>query len=378
MKISHATLRQFRNHTESVFNFGESINVLLGENGQGKTNVLEALSFLSLTKSFYASSDSTVLQQGKDIFEVEGKFLSDVKIFHTVRVAYSEQQKQKKFFVNTTEIEKLSSVIGQFPIVILSPENNTITFGSPSERRKFLDIVISQSSKAYLEDSIEYKRILRQRNKILSEAKGSDCSALIDPWDEMLVRHGSKIVLKRAAFTREFAPYVYTAYSLLVREEENPVVEYVSQSSTPSSATINNITQEFRRKLEQKKNDERRLCTTLVGPHRDDLMFSLHSLSLRQFASQGQHKTFLIALKVAEFFYLKERCSEIPIFLLDDVFSELDEQRSEKLIALIKTLGQIFITTTSEHVFNNTLLWNNECRKFTIKNGALVSDEVYA
>jgi DNA replication and repair protein RecF len=192
MRISNAHLRSFRNHNETVFDFGARVNVLLGENGQGKTNALEALSFLCLTKSFYASADATVMQQQQSFFEIKSVLLSDEgKEFH-VRVTYDDVKKEKKFTINGASVEKFSSVIGMFPVVILSPENSSITFGSPADRRKFIDLVISQSSKSYVEDSMEYRRIVRQRNTILSEAKGRDCSSEIAPWNDMLVRYGSQ------------------------------------------------------------------------------------------------------------------------------------------------------------------------------------------
>ena len=373
MKISNAHLRSFRNHNETAFEFGSQINVLLGENGQGKTNALEALSFLCLTKSFYASADATVMQQEKKFFEIKSTLESDEGKEFQVRVTYDDVKKEKKFTINGADVEKFSTVIGMFPVVILSPENNSITFGSPADRRKFIDLVISQSSKSYVEDSIEYRRIVRQRNVILSNAKGRDCSNEISPWNEMLVKHGSRIVHKRLNFLTEFEPYIAQTYLDIVAERETPKIEYMPTVSVQKKSSLEEIAVAMETKLTKKKNDELRFQTTLVGPHRDDIHFSLNGLSLKQFASQGQHKTFLIALKVAEFFFLKERCNETPIFLLDDVFSELDEYRSKKILLLAESLGQIFITTTSEKIFGGAE-WNSKRKKFFIKNGETVNE----
>jgi DNA replication and repair protein RecF len=373
MKISNAHLRNFRNHNETTFEFGSQINVLLGENGQGKTNALEALSFLCLTKSFYASTDTTVMQQQQKFFEIKSTLESDEgKEFH-VRVTYDDTKKEKIFSINGAEVEKFSTVIGMFPVVILSPENNSITFGSPSDRRKFIDLVISQSSKSYVEDAIEYRRIVRQRNAILSTAKGKDCSDEISPWNEMLVRYGARIIYKRNQFLTEFEPYISQTYLDIIAEQETPKIEYVPTVFVQSDSTVEEIATALEIKLIKKKNEELRFQTTLVGPHRDEITFSLNGMSLKLFASQGQHKTFLIALKVAEFFFLKERCNETPIFLLDDVFSELDEFRSKKILLMAESLGQIFITTTSEKIFDGTE-WNNERKKFFIKNGESVNE----
>jgi DNA replication and repair protein RecF len=377
MRISNAHLRSFRNHNDTVFEFGARVNVLLGENGQGKTNALEALSFLCLTKSFYASADATVMQQQQAFFEIKSMLLSDEgKEFH-VRVTYDDVKKEKKFTINGAAVEKFSAVIGMFPVVILSPENNSITFGSPGDRRKFTDLVISQSSKAYVEDSMEYRRIVRQRNTILAEAKGRDISSVIAPWNEMLVKYGSRIILRRNRFLNEFAPYIAQTYLDIVDERETPKIEYAPSIKISDDATLEQIAAAMDEKLARKKNEEARFQTTLVGPHRDEMIFTLNGMSLKHFASQGQHKTFLVALKVAEFFYLKERCNETPVFLLDDVFSELDEHRSRKLLTVAETLGQIFITTTSEKVFGGAA-WNDERRKYFIRNGTIAGEAVAA
>ncbi len=377
MKISNALLRSFRNHNETAFEFGARVNVLLGENGQGKTNALEALSFLCLTKSFYASADTTVMQQQNTFFEIKSTLESDEGKVFVVRVTYDDMKKEKKFTINGADVEKFSSVIGMFPVVILSPENNAITFGSPADRRKFVDMVISQSSRSYVEDSMEYRRIIRQRNAILSGANGKERGSDIAPWNEMLVRYGARIINKRNQFLNAFAPYIAQAYLDIVAEQETPKVEYAPAVHIRSDSTIEEISTLLEIQLAKKKNDELRFQTTLVGPHRDEIIFSLNGMLLKHFASQGQHKTFLVALKVAEFFFLKERCSETPVFLMDDVFSELDEYRSKKLLSLAESLGQIFITTTSEKMFGGAE-WNGERKKFFIRRGALVSEAIAA
>ncbi|HTR80438.1 MAG TPA: DNA replication/repair protein RecF [Bacteroidota bacterium] len=373
MRIVRAQLRQFRNHSCTELEFGSTTNALLGDNGHGKTNVLEALSFLCLTKSFYATSDVTALQKGKEFFEVHGAMVSDVAIEHDVRVVYDAGTNRKKVFIDGKEPATYSSVIGQFPIVILSPENNNITFGMPSDRRRFTDLVIAQSSAAYLQDTLEYRRALRQRNKILSEAKrGAVNKTALDPWDETLSIHGSKVMQKRARFFKEFAPFVFRAHASLSQEKEAPSVDYMPQISVGVDEPVGNIKDRFKQKVEEKRDDELRMGTSLVGPHRDEVVFSLNDLQLRAYASQGQHKTFLIALKIAEYFYLKERCAETPVILLDDVFTELDDTRARRLLSLIDELGQSFITTTNEQVFRESIRWNDARRKFSIMNGAAV------
>ena len=377
MKILNARLRHFRNHNETVFEFGTRMNVLLGENGQGKTNALEALSFFCFTKSFYASADTTVLQQGEEFFEIEGTLESDGGKDFTVRIAFDAAQKEKRYTINNAAVERLSSVIGMFPMVILSPENNAITFGAPSDRRKFLDLVMSQSSASTMEDLIEYRRVVRQRNKILSEETGTRCEELLAPWNEMLSIHGAAIIAKRNKFIREFRPFIADTYSHIAGTGEAPALDYAATVKVEPDATVEEIRSEIEKKLKRRFTDEQRFKTTLVGPHRDEIVFSLNGMPTKHYASQGQHKTFLVALKVAEFFYLKDRCSETPVFLLDDVFSELDEKRSQHLMTLVSSLGQTFITATGEAIFGGAE-WTDGRKKFTIHNGSVVAEKIAA
>lgn len=380
MRVTHLRLKHFRNHTDTSLTFGEGINAFLGDNGQGKTNVLEALSYLSLTKSFYASGDGTVLQIGRETFEVEGTIVSDNGVGHQVRVTYNRGG-EKTFTINSIKPETHASVIGRFPIVILSPENNAITFGGPAERRKFLDLLLSQISRAYLEDLLEYRRALKQRNKLLADARNSQTfiPELLEPWTAALVEHGARIIRQRRVFVEEFRSEVQKAYRELVGGttgspvSESPDMRYSSLPGIDQTATLEEIKRLMGDELQERVGEERRRGTTLVGPHRDDLYLTINGISMQQFASQGQHKTMLIALKIAEFHYLKERRGEVPVVLLDDVFSELDEHRSRLLLTAASRLGQTFITTTDEAVFRDVIRWDGTHRKFYVEAGNVTS-----
>ncbi len=372
MRVLTLHMQHFRNHPDTRVEFGEGINTLLGNNGQGKTNVLEAVSYLSLTKSFYASTDATVLQFGEEVFSVEGEIRTDSGLDHTIRAAYSRSG-DKVFTVNGAKPETLSSVIGRFPIVVLSPENNAITFGGPMERRKFLDLLLSQISHAYLDDLLEYRRVLKQRNKLLADARVAQTydAGLIEPWTASLVQHGSRIIHQRMKFVGEFESYVVRAYNDLVRNHERPGVGYASLAGLGGENTIPSIAEIMQGELHRRQYEERKRGTTLVGPHRDDLRLTVNDMAMQQYASQGQHKTMLIALKIAEYFFLKERRDENPIMLLDDVFSELDERRCRQLLDTVERLGQTLITTTEESVFHNAVHWNDENRKFRVEQGTV-------
>lgn len=378
MRIAEVRLRNFRNHAETLLEFGKGLNVLAGRNGQGKTNILEAISFLSLTKSFYASSDATAVRFGTDMFEVEGAIIAGSGVRYAVRVSYGISRGEKVFTVNESRPETLASVIGSFPVVILSPENNAITFGAPAARRRFMDLTLSQVSRLYLEDLLEYRRVLRQRNRLLTEARtaGANVASALEPWTVSLVQYGSRIVKRRQDFVAEFKGYIERSYRTLVEAGEEPCIEYLSVSPLSTGATAEEIAATMQAGLKDRMGEEMRRGSTLVGPHRDELRLSLNGAVLQQYASQGQHKTFLVALKTAEFSYLRERRGEPPIFLLDDLFSELDEARSRRILELVAGLGQTIITTTGERVLNEAAGWDDHLRRFIIENGTCRADTV--
>jgi DNA replication and repair protein RecF len=377
MRFTHIRLRNFRNHADTFLDLGRVTNVLVGQNGEGKTNILEAVSYLCLTKSFYAGSDSVVVSFGKEKFEVEGSTASDAGIETTIQIAYSQTSTEKVYAVNKRRVEPLSSAIGRFPIVILSPEHAPVTAGAPSDRRKFVDLVISQSSRPYFEDLLEYRRVLKHRNRVLLDARltKSGAQLLLEPWDEQLIRLGARLTEKRRRFVDEFQSFVASSYRQITEGEE-PSIEYAPGVELGEARSLAEVEESLRRGLMSRRREETQLGTTLVGPHRDEFVLKIGGLDLRKFASQGQHKTFLIALKVGEFFYLKERRGETPAMLMDDVFGELDEQRSIRVLECFETLGQTFITATQSHIFDSGVVFGEQNRKFLVTNGSVVYETV--
>lgn len=380
MKLRFIRVRNFRNHAETSLDCADGCNLLLGDNGQGKTNLLEAIAYLSLTKSVFGSSDATVLSIGKDFFEIEGRFQSDVETETDVRAAYSTAE-EKSITLNREQVERLSDVIGLFPIVVLFPEHHSITLGAPADRRRFIDFVLSQASKSYLLDLIEYRRVLKQRNRLLQDQRGfrGESSPSLEAWDEELIRYGCRVVSARIAFLESFQVHLQRVYEELVEEPEMPSIGYVptvgdASERIESKNGKERIERLFRNALLETRADESRMAMTLVGPHRDELSFTLNNLEARKYASQGQHKTLLIALKAAEFAYLKDRRRETPVMLLDDVFGELDEVRTTCLLRFLETVGQTFITAARDSIFSAGSIDN--CRRFTIAHGALLYEKV--
>jgi DNA replication and repair protein RecF len=375
MRLETLKLHNFRNHLHSSFEFGERTNLLVGDNGQGKTNVIEAISFLCLTKSFYAGNNNVVLNFQAQFFEIEGSVRLCDGHLDAVRIAFDRVANDKVYSVNRKDIEPFSSVIGRYPVVICSPEHAPITTGDPSERRSFLDLVLAQSDQRYVQQSIEYRRVVRHRNKLLLDAKllRKNVEEEIVPWNEQLVKFGSRIMFLRQEFVGEFRRYVQDGYRMLVGSEEEPSLVYVPGTRFLKAGSEEEFAAGLRNLITDHADEERGAGSSLFGPHRDELLLTLNGRDLRKFASQGQHKTFLVALKIAEFFYLRERHGESPIFLLDDIFSELDERRTTHLLNFVSELSQTFITSTVPELLNGLRDRGEQDRRFVIHDGGIVS-----
>jgi DNA replication and repair protein RecF len=373
MVIRDIHLHNFRNHAESSLVFGEGINVLLGANGQGKTNVLEAVSYLGLTKSFYAASDLHVLRIGQLSFSLRSHLTSDGGMPHTVQVTFQKDEPQKSVLIDHAAPESMSRVIGRFPIVVLSPEHTRITAGGPAERRRFLDLLLSQVSALYLDDIMQYRRVLRQRNRILHDARGRGLMLRdsLEPWTRHLVDLGARIIVRRAHFVAEFSTYVCGTYGMLTGAGELPSLEYVPFEGCPHEASMEDVAGRMADEIGRRSEEESRRGVSLVGPHRDELRLSLNGISVQQYASQGQQKTFLVALKVAEHAYLQERLNERPIMLLDDLFGELDADRSGRILEQIARDGQCVITATDLRPFGIDGPWKDSLKRFVIDHGTV-------
>ena len=374
MYLASVRLHNFRNHRDSTLDFGRGVNVVLGDNGEGKTNVLEAISYLCLTKSFYAAGDAVAVRFDTGMFEVDGTFHSDHGSESVVRVAFDGALGKKVVSMNRRPVEPFLVMIGKFPLVICSPEHAPITQGGPAERRTFVDFVISQSSSVYFETLLEYRKALKHRNKVLLDARLSGVfdPALIEPWDEHIIRLGAVLMARRQVFSMEFQPYVAAAYGELLDGGEEPKFEYQAHGASGTETGEEGYRTVITETLRRKAREERKFGTTLAGPHRDEFQLTINGLDIRKYASQGQHKTFLVSLKLAEFEYLRERCRETPLLLLDDVFSELDGNRAERLLRHVGHVSQTFITSTVMGLFDRVLEFGDMNRRIYIRGGSVV------
>lgn len=342
MILSRLSLRNFRSHKNINLTFSDTLNYIVGGNGQGKTSVLEAAYFLCTTKSFNAK-DIEVVSFDENDFEING-FFNDITE-DKIRVIFSVPENRKYYFQNDKLISRSSKIIGRFPVVILTPADHAITQGSPAERRKLVDSIISQASSTYLDILLDYNKTLKQRAVVLNRLRENFTKSVVaelDAWTEKLIENGVELILHRIKFINNFNKYVSESYKKIIGDKENPSIQY----SFLEDKTEGDIANIFQSLIKEKKEEEIRRGVNLVGPHRDDFVFKINEINLRTYGSQGQHKTFQTALRFAEFFYLKDTSGKTPIFLLDDVFGELDAYRAGKISEYLKEVGQAFITLT--------------------------------
>ena len=343
MVLKQIELQNFRLHRNTSLSFSDKLNLIVGGNGQGKTSILEAIYYLSTTKNLNLASESDAVTFGQEFFEVSGEF-SD-RTSNKPRLYYDAVKNRKTYFIDDKQVNSSSEVIGKFPIVTLIQSDHAITMGSPSERRRFVDSVISQANHTYLEILLDYNKTLRQRSSLLSQIKenrGANLLDQLDAWTESMINGGAEIIKHRIKFIKEFLPYVKTAFSHIIESLEEPGIKY----SSLAEVNEENAAERFREELNAIREDEIRRGMNLIGPHRDDFVFFINDLELRRFGSQGQHKTFQIALRFGQFFYMKDKLGKTPIFLMDDVFGELDKARAGRISEYFADIGQTFITMT--------------------------------
>ncbi|WP_312138444.1 DNA replication/repair protein RecF [Sphingobacterium sp.] len=339
MWLKHLSVLNFKNYTESTLDFLPDTNAFTGQNGAGKTNLLDAIHYLSLCKSYFNPIDSQHIKKGEDWFMVQGEFDRELM---ADQVSCSLKRNQKKQFKkNKKEYGRLADHIGQFPLVMISPNDSFIIMDGSEERRKFIDNVISQTDNHYLDYLINYNRILLQRNTVLKNIRetGVFDVGLLEVLNLQLVESGEWIFARRRAFMEAFLPEFQRYYQFLSEDAEQVNLVYESQL----------LSNDFLHLLNTQLDKDRALERTTVGIHKDDLLFSIHEgMPLKKFGSQGQQKSFLIALKLAQYSFLKNKKHFKPLLLLDDIFDKLDDHRTKKLMQLVSEdeFGQIFLTDT--------------------------------
>lgn len=339
LKLNSISLTQFKNYSHRSFQFDERIVGICGNNGVGKTNLLDAIHYLCFTKSYF-TRDTLNIQNGQQGFRVDG----DVEIENKKEkaVCILRETGKKEFCVNDSYYEKFSEHIGHFPCVIIAPDDIQIITDGSEERRRFLDALLSQIDKVYLQHLINYNKILLQRNSLLKSffETGNKNLSLLDVLDEQLIKPGDYIYEKRRHFLVNFLPTVKQLYLDIAKQKEETELHYQSE--------LNQCT--FKELLHLNRQRDIAAQRTTGGIHRDDLIFNLHNELFRTIASQGQRKSLLFALKLAEMDVLKQSKGFAPLLLLDDVFEKLDEERIANLLSRVclQNDGQVFITDTNK------------------------------
>ena len=340
MKLKHLSLVNFKSYPETELSFCDGVNCIVGDNGVGKTNLLDAIYYLSFSKSFFNPIDSQNIYNEESFFVIQGTFEIDDK---ELAIHCGVKRGQRKVFKrNKKEYERLADHIGLLPLVMISPADSELVYEGSELRRKFMDGVISQYNKGYLDQLLAYNRALAQRNALLKQFKESrriDRDAL-SVYDMQLDQFGAYIHQARTQFVDEFKSLFTAQHNFITSEKDDVSLKYDSK--------LNDV--ELSRLLEESSEKDLYLGYTSVGIHKDDLAFQLKERPLKKFGSQGQQKSFLVALKLAQFQLVKEKKGTVPLLLLDDIFDKLDRNRVKAMMKLVTDgkFGQVFITDANK------------------------------
>ena len=338
MYLKQLRLINFKNFDSKKFEFSNHINCFVGSNGVGKTNILDSIHYLSLTKSYFNTIDIQNIRFGEPFFSIEGTFETKGR---EENVFCGVQKGNKKIVKkNSKPYQKLSNHIGQFPLVIISPSDRDLILEGSQTRRRFIDMIISQSDSSYIHLLVSYNKALSQRNALLKYfvANFTFSPETLSIYDEQLADLGHEIFKKREQFISEIQPIFQSKYKRISGDKENVGLFYTSQLKDSSLAVL----------LKESLDKDRVLQHTTKGIHKDDIGFSIFNHPVKKFASQGQQKSFIIALKLAQFYKIEQYSGFKPLLLLDDVFDKLDQARVTQMIQLVnqESFSQIFITDT--------------------------------
>ena len=363
MILKRISILNYKNLEQVELDFSPKMNCFIGQNGMGKTNLLDAVYYLSFCKSSANPIDSQNIKHNQDFFVVQGSYLTDEGEPEEVYCGLKRRQK-KQFKRNKKEYSKLSDHIGLIPLVMVSPADSELILGGSEERRRFMDVVISQYDREYLSALIRYNKAMAQRNTLLKAEVETD-DELMNVWEEMMASAGEVVFRKRNDFINEFIPTFQSFYSYISQDQE------VVNLSYESHAMQGNLLQIIR----ESRQRDRIMGYSLKGIHKDDLVMQLAEYPIKREGSQGQNKTYLVALKLAQFDFLRRTGSNTtPLLLLDDIFDKLDASRVEQIVKLVSgdKFGQIFITDTNrDHLDKILRKIEGEYKVFGVEQGAI-------
>lgn len=369
MHLEKLELVNYRNYGKITFNFSPYLNIIIGGNAQGKTNILEAIYYLSSGGSHRQAPDSQLIKQRTDLAAIKSQLnRADRKLSLEVFLIPGQRRRIK---VGGAEKTKMSDLLGNLHAVIFSPEDLQIVKGGPEHRRAFLDETLVQINPTYHHWRRSYERILRQRNILLKSFPPAEVAKGLELWDKNLIEVGSKIIFCRAEVVERLNKFVRKIHSKITEKKEKLDLVYASKVAAETFDDIDMIAEEFRKELLRRRRDEIDRKVTLVGSHRDDLVTLVNSWDMRSYGSQGQQRTVALSLKLGQFKLIEEEAKEKPLLLLDDVMSELDEARRADLMAMIKDGTQVLVTTATEDVFQSADLKGQKVMR--IRKGSLIN-----
>ncbi|MBN2289287.1 MAG: DNA replication and repair protein RecF [Candidatus Glassbacteria bacterium] len=372
MIIRELNLNNFRTFSEAEIKFADRGNIIIGDNGQGKTNLLEAIHFLTIFRSLRQAADRECISFGEDFFRLSALWIKEEGSSERLAVAFNGRR--KKVTCGGSQVRVLSKVFGKFKSVLLSPEDVLIVQQGPAARRKYLDIALSIISPVYLERLKRYRKALASRNYLLRSR--SLRTELIRPWEEQMAEEGSRLILERIEYLRLLAPFYRELYARLSTAEKSEIKYYNRllgpweqwREGFPDYPGLREL---LAGSLEKNRPLERSRGTSLTGPQTDDLVFGIDGRPMRSFGSQGQQRTAVICLKIAEAGLLQERWSVNAVLLLDDIFAELDCRRSERLLQELVDRHQSFITAPRREAILGSL---SHLPVKSISNGVVTGD----
>ncbi len=370
MILNRLSIINYKNIQEATLTFSPKMNCFIGPNGTGKTNLLDAVYYLSFCRSAYTSVDSQVIRHDQDFFVVEGDYTDDRGMLgkdqdelRKLSIYCGMKRGTKKHFkCNKKEYKRLSQHIGLIPLIFVSPADTYLVDGGGEERRRLMDMVISQYDNLYLDALNRYNKALQQRNTLLKMEEEPDLE-LMRIWEEQMAAEGEVIYQKRSAFVQELIPVFQQIYQQISDDRESVSLRYVSHGQRGPLLEV----------IQRDRMKDRAVGYSLHGVHRDDLEMLLGDYPMRREGSQGQLKTFVIAMKLAQFSFLKRTCSQTtPLLLLDDIFDKLDAHRVERIVSLVasKEYGQIFITDTNREHLDKIMQANSfDYQLFSVHDG---------
>lgn len=372
MYISHLELHNFRNYSELSVTPGPGLNILIGKNAQGKTSLLEAIYMLAVSRSWRTVKDEEVIKWDAEYAKVSAEVTRQEQNDVEISVLISRTEK-KKILINTIRQTKLADLMGQVNVVLIEPLDAEIVRGDPSRRRKFMNLEISQVQPQYCHLLVNYRKVLEQRNRLLRDMQGRGTGdGVLDVWNEQLIRYGSKILERRLVFIKRITDLARGIHSQITDGAENLDIKYVSAIEFEGTESGENIAEKLTAKLNEKRLEEIRRGVTLVGPQRDDLIFTINNVDARVYGSQGQQRTISLSLRLAEMELMEEAAKEPPIVLLDDVMTDLDEDRRAHIFQMTLGRCQIFVTAASERVFDPDFIAAG--KKFKVSGGKVTAE----